>query len=104
VITPVVDFLRARPDVDRRRISLVGASFGGFLTARAAAHEHRLAALVTDTGVTDPFAMAKRSEIYGNGGGFERMIDARRFVLRRAEARSRSWKRASPASSRSSTA
>jgi dienelactone hydrolase len=126
VITPVVDFLRARPDVDRRQISLVGVSFGGFLTARAAAHEHRLAALVTDTGVTDPFvdwqtelpgsllklldegraadfdrawdaipeeapeaasfAVAKRSEIYGNGGGYERMTNARRFVLQRAEA------------------
>jgi dienelactone hydrolase len=126
VITPVVDFLRARPDVERRRISLVGVSFGGFLTARAAAHEQRLSALVTDTGVTDPFvdwqtelpgallklldegraadfdrawdqipkeapesaafAVAKRSEIYGNGGGYERMTNARRFVLKRAEA------------------
>jgi pimeloyl-ACP methyl ester carboxylesterase len=127
VIIPVVDFLRARPDVDRRRISLVGVSFGGFLTARAAAHERRLSALVTDTGVTDPFvdwqtelpdsllkllderraadfdrawdqipkeasesvgfAVAKRSEIYGNGGGYERMSNARRFVMQRAEAR-----------------
>jgi hypothetical protein len=126
VITPVVDFLRARPDVDRRRISLTGISFGGYLTARAAVHEHRLAALVTDTGVTscfsdwehelphfllellregratdfdrawdeipsqvseaDRFSVAKRSEIYGNGGGYERMTNARRYVLSRAEA------------------
>jgi hypothetical protein len=127
VITPVVDFLRARPDVDRRRISLTGISFGGYLTARAAVHEHRLAALVTDTGVTDcfsdwrhelpgfllklfdegraeefdrawdaipsqvseadAFSVAKRSEIYGNGGGYERMTNARQYVLSRAEAR-----------------
>jgi Prolyl oligopeptidase family len=55
VITPVVDFLRARPEVDKRRISLIGQSFGGLLVARAAVHERRLAALVTDTGVTDAF-------------------------------------------------
>ncbi|MBS1678118.1 MAG: prolyl oligopeptidase family serine peptidase [Actinobacteria bacterium] len=127
VITPVVDFLRSRGDVDRRRISLIGQSFGGYLVARAATHEHRLAALVCDTGVTDVFSdwqhelpgfmlkllqegratefdrvwdeiptkvseadrfsIAKRSEIYGNGGGYERMTNARRFVLSRAEAR-----------------
>jgi dienelactone hydrolase len=127
VITPVVDFLRARPEVDRRRISLIGQSFGGFLVARAAAHEHRLAGLVTDPGAVDPFvdwqkelppsllkllgeenasefdriwdeipshlpeaerfSVAKRSEIYGNGGGYERISSARRFVLQRVEAR-----------------
>jgi pimeloyl-ACP methyl ester carboxylesterase len=55
VITPVVDFLRKHPKVDKRRISLVGQSFGGYLTARAAASEHRLAGLVTDPGVHDCF-------------------------------------------------
>lgn len=55
VITPVVDFLRSRPEVDRRRISLIGQSFGGYLTARAAAYEHRLAGLVPDPGVVDAF-------------------------------------------------
>lgn len=55
VIEPVVDFLRRRPDVDRRRISLAGQSFGGYLVARAAAFEHRLAAVVPDPGVTDAF-------------------------------------------------
>ena len=55
VITPVVDFLHRHPKVDRRRISLVGQSFGGYLTARAAATEHRLAGLVTDPGVHDCF-------------------------------------------------
>ena len=55
VITPVVDFLSARPEVDKRRISLIGQSFGGYLTARAAAFEHRLAGLVTDPGVVDAF-------------------------------------------------
>jgi hypothetical protein len=126
-ITPAVDFLRARPDVDKRRISLTGSSFGGYLVPRAAAFEHRLAAIVADPGVTDAFVtwqkllppsllgllragkstefdriwdqipahtseieafeVAKRSEIYGNGGGYERMVNARRFVLHPDEAR-----------------
>lgn len=55
VITPVVSWLRAHPKVEKGRISLVGQSFGGYLTARAAASEHRLAGLVTDPGVVDAF-------------------------------------------------
>ncbi len=53
VITPVVDYLQDRRDVDPRRIALVGQGLGGALAARAAAREHRLAALVLDPGVTD---------------------------------------------------
>ncbi len=56
VITPVLDFLQDHPDVDPRRIALVGWGMGGALAARAAAHEHRLAALVLDPGVTDLLA------------------------------------------------
>ena len=55
VVTPVVDFLRRRPEVDRRRITLAGQSFGGLLVVRAAAFEHRLAGVVADPGVVDPF-------------------------------------------------
>lgn len=50
VITPVVDYLRARPDVDPGRIVLNGSSLGGELVVRAAAFEHRLAAVVADPG------------------------------------------------------
>jgi len=121
VITPVVDWLRAHPKVDRRHISLVGQSFGGYLVARAAAFEHRLAAVVADPGVHDVFSdwrkslppellellaagrrdefngfwneipkhlnaneragFAKRAEIYGQGGGYEKMKLAERFTL-----------------------
>ena len=55
VIIPVVDFLRAHPAVDRKRIVLSGSSFGGYLVARAAAFEHRLAALIVDPGVVNTF-------------------------------------------------
>ena len=50
VITPVVDYLRSRPDVDQARIALSGWSLGGELVIRAAAFEHRLAAVVADPG------------------------------------------------------
>ena len=50
VITPVVDYLRSRPEVDAHRIILNGSSLGGELVIRAAAFEHRLAAVVSDPG------------------------------------------------------
>ena len=50
VVTPVVDYLRSRPDVDSGRIVLNGSSLGGELVIRAAAFEHRLAAVVADPG------------------------------------------------------
>jgi Acetyl xylan esterase (AXE1) len=51
VITPVVDYLRSRPDVDPARIILNGSSLGGELVIRAAAFEHRLAAVIADPGL-----------------------------------------------------
>ena len=51
VVTPAVDWLLARPDVDPDRIALMGMSFGGLLAPRAAATEHRLAALIAYDGL-----------------------------------------------------
>ncbi len=53
VVTPVVDFLRARNDVDPERIALSGISQGGYWILRALAFEHRLAAGIADPGVMD---------------------------------------------------
>ncbi len=58
VITPVVDFLLGRADVDPDRIALAGLSMGGFLGPRAASKEHRLAALIADSGSFDMYAGA----------------------------------------------
>ncbi|WP_336112615.1 alpha/beta hydrolase family protein [Streptomyces sp. PTD9-10] len=52
VITPVVDFLLSRPDVDPRRIVLAGVSQAGYWVPRALAFERRIAAAVADPGVT----------------------------------------------------
>jgi hypothetical protein len=48
VLTPVVDWLLARPTVDASKLVLFGRSFAGYLAPRAAAFEHRIAALVCD--------------------------------------------------------
>lgn len=53
VIAAVIDEMVKRPDIDTQRIALVGWSFGGFLAARAAANESRLAALIVDPGMWD---------------------------------------------------
>jgi Prolyl oligopeptidase family len=53
VITPLVDLLSDRPEVDASKIVLYGTSQGGYWVPRAAAFEHRLAAVVADPGVVD---------------------------------------------------
>lgn len=58
VITPVVDYLLTRPDVDPARIALIGLSLGGYLAPRAASAEHRLAACIADCGSYDLFDAA----------------------------------------------
>ncbi|MGN6485221.1 MAG: alpha/beta hydrolase family protein, partial [Thermomicrobiales bacterium] len=53
VITPVVDYLLTRKDVDANRIGILGLSQGGYWVPRALAFEHRIAAAVLDPGVFD---------------------------------------------------
>jgi len=53
VITPVVDYVCGRPDVDGNRIALSGISQGGYWILRALAFEHRPAAGIADPGVMD---------------------------------------------------
>jgi hypothetical protein len=53
VVSPVLDWLLARPGVDPARVVLAGWSFGGYLAPRAAAHDQRFAALIADPGQWD---------------------------------------------------
>ncbi|MEV6768196.1 alpha/beta fold hydrolase [Nocardia sp. NPDC051030] len=53
VVTPVVDFALTLNEIDPTRISLYGYSLGGLLAARAAAFEHRVAALILNDGLYD---------------------------------------------------
>ncbi len=52
-ITPTVDFLLHRPEVDPTGIMEMGMSMGGYLAGRAAAKEHRLRAIIANPGVLD---------------------------------------------------
>jgi len=51
VVTPVVDYVLTRKDVDPKCIALMGISMGGYMAPRAAAYEHRVTACVADGGV-----------------------------------------------------
>jgi pimeloyl-ACP methyl ester carboxylesterase len=56
VVTPFVDYAISRKEiVDPSRIALMGISMGGYLAARAAAFEHRIAACVLYNGVYDGY-------------------------------------------------
>ncbi len=57
VCAPIIDWLVARSDVESNSLVLIGRSFAGYLAPRAAAFEHRLAALVVDPAQPD---MAER--------------------------------------------
>ncbi|MHC9292094.1 alpha/beta hydrolase family protein [Mycobacterium sp. LTG2003] len=56
VLTPVVDFALTRREIAPDAIALFGYSLGGYLAARAAAFEGRLAAVILNDGVYDFFA------------------------------------------------
>jgi hypothetical protein len=53
VLTPVVDALAARPDVDATALMAYGISQAGYWLPRALAFEHRFVAAVADPGVVD---------------------------------------------------
>ncbi len=53
VIAPVVDYALTRDEIADDKIVLFGYSLGGYLVARAAAFEHRVAALILDDGIHD---------------------------------------------------
>lgn len=105
VVTPVVDYLLTRPDVDPSRIALTGWSMSGSLVARAAAYETRLAAVVSDSGLhsawlafpEDLRELAQAGdratvnniwaqEVIPNVGPFEAYYLAKRFSIFTAEA------------------
>lgn len=53
VLTPALDTMLERSDVDPDRVAVIGVSQGGYWIPRALAFEHRLAAAVVDPGVID---------------------------------------------------
>ncbi len=82
VLTPVVDAMRTRADVDPDRMALIGVGHAGYGVARGLAFEHRFAAAVADPGVvdvstlwTDPLpALAREALLAGDRHTFDREI------------------------------
>ena len=82
VLTPVVDALVARADVDPGRLAVVGSGEAGLLVPRALAFEHRVAVAAVDPGVVDlaaSYALQLSSRLRaqlrdGDASGFDREI------------------------------
>src|SRR5690606_21086275 len=49
--------------LDRRRVGIMGGSYGGYLTAWITSHEHRFAAAIVERGFLDATAFAGNSDI-----------------------------------------
>jgi hypothetical protein len=71
-LTPVLDTMLERGDVDRKRIAVIGVSQAGFWVPRALAFEHRLAAGVADGGAVD----VSRSWLAPLPEGLRQLLDA----------------------------
>lgn len=81
VVSPVVDFLWNRAEVDPQRIALMGISFGGHLAPRAAAFEHRLAACIVNDGLFSfQFGEMGRKLQQGFHGDLDDPINMEKFI------------------------
>jgi dienelactone hydrolase len=80
VVTPVVDWVMTRPGVDQFRVALLGVSMGGYLAARAAAFEHRLAACIAVDGIYD-LGVITTSGFPGPRSEVEQMLRADSYSL-----------------------
>ncbi|WP_419786561.1 alpha/beta hydrolase family protein [Pseudodesulfovibrio sp.] len=77
VVTPVVDYALTRPDVDPKRLAIIGFSMGGYLVPRALAFEKRIKWGIVDGGVYSVFdgTMSKFPEAVRKGVGKSRSRD-----------------------------
>jgi hypothetical protein len=97
VLTPVLDAVLERPDVDPDRVAVYGISQAGYWVARALAFEHRPAAAVLDPGVVDvatswekevPASLLKLLD-KGDDHAFDRDME---LGMRLSKATARTWR------------
>jgi pimeloyl-ACP methyl ester carboxylesterase len=81
VITPVVDYALARPEVEAKHLGMIGLSWGGYLSLRAATAEPRLAACVADPGQYDLLELMK-SRVPGSNALKDRLLDVDSATIR----------------------
>jgi pimeloyl-ACP methyl ester carboxylesterase len=72
-ISAWIDLALNRPQVDPRRLGLLGISFGGYFVSRAAAHDPRVQALVANSPIIDLRAYLV-SFVAGMGGDPEQVL------------------------------
>jgi len=100
VITPVLDFLLARAEVDPARIVPYGISQGGYWVPRALAFERRIAAAIADPGVLnafEPWWEAVPPELQrlldaGDKQSFDRLFDEGMRVAPPAQRQNWEWR------------
>ncbi|HZD36869.1 MAG TPA: alpha/beta fold hydrolase [Nitrososphaeraceae archaeon] len=61
VVSPVIDYVIGRNEIDSNHISLMGISLGGYLAARAAAFEKRIVNCILNDGVFDVYMAFARN-------------------------------------------
>ncbi|KAJ5690620.1 hypothetical protein N7462_005012 [Penicillium macrosclerotiorum] len=82
VVSPIVDYLETRKDVETDYVALVGVSFGGQLAPLAASREHRLSAVLCIDGINDLYGRYRETlptsliELYekGNYAAFDKEL------------------------------
>jgi len=83
VVAAVIDWIEKRDDVDHSRVGLYGISLGGYYALRAAAHENRLKAVVSNAGpfkfgdIWDQLPVVTR-EAFAHRSGASDAADGRR--------------------------
>lgn len=61
-IQAVMEFMKSRPDVDPKRMGVMGGSYGGYMTNWAISHTNDFAAAITDRCVSNLLSMAGNSD------------------------------------------
>jgi len=61
-VMAVADFMAKRNDVDEKRMSIMGGSYGGYMTCWAIGHTNRFKAAITDRCVSNLVSMAGNSD------------------------------------------
>ena len=61
-VTAVADYMTKRSDVDAKRMSIMGGSYGGYMTCWAIGHTTRFKAAITDRCVSNLVSMAGNSD------------------------------------------
>ena len=61
-IRAVIDWMRARPEVDPNRMAIMGGSYGGYMTNWAIGHTNEFACAITDRCVSNLVSMEGNSD------------------------------------------